>query len=96
MTAQNASPYPRAVLPFSRWSYDYFAIPSGVQVTWATHRTSCLYHATVDGQVALCGAGNLTDANFSPLDFDPAGDHMACENCLGLVVRKPKARWLGN
>lgn len=82
-----ASPYRRRVISFQRWGYEYFSLPGGVQVSWATHRSSCLHHATVDGKVALCGAANLTDEGFGATVFDPAADTMACENCLGRVRR---------
>lgn len=75
------------MIPFSRWPHAYFAIPSGVQVTWASHRKSCLFHATVDGEIALCGVGDLTDEIAYPSVYDPSDDGMTCKNCQWLVRR---------
>jgi len=75
------------MIPYARWYYSYFAIPSGVQVTWANHRKSHLFHATVDGSEGLCGAKNLSDEVSYPSVYDPSDDGMTCRHCQGMVRR---------
>ena len=61
----------------------YFHMKSGVEVTWFEHNRTYLYHASVDGKVAVCGAVNLKPIH-AHVPY-PATDLMACENCQGLV-----------
>jgi hypothetical protein len=60
-------------------------IKSGKPATWLSHELTCLYHASVDGKVALCGTRRLARQNMYPSILDPATDIMACRRCLEKV-----------
>jgi hypothetical protein len=69
-------------------SLRFFHMPTGVEVRWASHARSCLFHATLDGKTALCGArGALAPGWAYPCVLDPSSDTMTCEHCAGLVRR---------
>jgi hypothetical protein len=67
--------------------YEYFLLGSGIQVRWMTHDQSHIIHATVDGQIATCGSGNLVDGGIPMSCFDPSSDLMTCKNCQERVRR---------
>lgn len=67
--------------------YWYFSMANGIEVTWASHPRSCLYHATYDGKTAMCGAQGALEDKIASSCSDPANDTMTCENCAGLVRR---------
>lgn len=74
----------------SRWSYRYFALSNGVEVTWAPHPRSCLYHAVMQGTTSLCGVHVDVDGKVESIPAscsDPSDDTMTCMKCQGLVRR---------
>ena len=69
-----------------RW-FSYYALKTGVEVHWRAHPISFLYHATYDGQSALCGVAGLVEGEIPSFTHDPSNDTMTCMNCQGLVRR---------
>lgn len=74
-------------LSFRSEEYACFDLKTNVRVRWRSHPRSCLYHATHDGKLALCGVKNLVEENPYPSCVEPFDDLMTCLHCQGMVRR---------
>lgn len=73
-------------------SYHFFSMKNGVEVQWRESEHGCLYHATYDGVLPLCGVKATLTQPTRPWGlcvgpYDPSDDMMTCLRCAGMVRR---------
>lgn len=82
--------------PPRRDEIDWFdRISDGKTALWMAGATTWLFHATVDGKVAVCSNRILVDRerDLYPRIADRSNDLMTCESCAKLVKRRRMPPW---
>ena len=72
----------------------YAVISTGQTAIWLPS-LSCMYHATIDGQRALCNRGVFLREGITSPDEDRSNSEMTCVNCAELVKRVKAKKSIG-